>query len=167
MLGKNTGGKKGLYRALALIDEVLDQSQYNLISLSIGPPESIDDDRVSAWTTLLDDYLGLSNCLGLVAVGNNGEEADLASRVMAPSDSVNALGVGACSHANGDCWARAPYSAKGPGRSPGLVKPDVVYFGGTLESPFLFAGIRGQILHEVGTSFSTPSLARMAAGLKV
>lgn len=167
VLGANTGGKKGLYRALALIDEVLDQSHYDLVSLSIGPPEIIDDDRVSAWTTLLDDYLGLRNCLGLVAVGNNGEEADPDSRVMPPSDSVNALGVGACSHSNGAAWTRSPYSAKGPGRSPGLVKPDVVFFGGTLQSPFLFAGPRGQILHEVGTSFATPSLARMAAGLKV
>lgn len=166
VLGANTGGKKGLYRALGLIDEVLDQSHYDLISLSIGPPEIIDDDRVSAWTTLLDDYLGLRNCLGLVAVGNNGEEVDPDSRVMPPSDSVNALGVGSCTHANEGVWTRAPYSAKGPGRSPGLIKPDVVYFGGTQQRPFLFAGTNGQVLQEMGTSFSTPSLARMAAGLK-
>lgn len=165
VLGDNTGGKKGLYRSLALIDEVLDQSHYDLISLSIGPPEIIDDDRVTAWTTLLDDYLGSASCLGLVAVGNNGLESTPECRVMPPADSVNALGVGACTKSTGR-WARAPYSAKGPGRSPGLIKPDVVFFGGTVQEPFLFAGLNGQILKEVGTSFSTPSLARMAAGLK-
>ena len=165
VLGANTGGKKGLYRALALIDEVLDQSHYDLISLSIGPPEVIDDDTVTAWTTLLDDYLGSASSLGLVAIGNNGLEDAPECRVMPPADSVNALGVGACSRASGD-WARAPYSAKGPGRSPGLIKPDVVFFGGTIEEPFLFAGLNGQVLQEVGTSFATPSLARMAAGMK-
>lgn len=165
VLGTNTTGKKGLYRSLAVIDEVLTQRQYDIVSLSIGPPEPIDDDRVSAWTTLLDDHLGNTNVLGFVAVGNNGEELHPNCRVMAPSDSVNALAVGACTAPTGE-WFRAPYSAIGPGRSPGLVKPDLLYFGGTDDEPFLFAAGDGHVLQECGTSFSTPALARISAGLK-
>lgn len=165
VLGSNTTDKKGLYRSLAVIDEVLDQSSYDVISLSMGPNECMDDDNVSAWTTLLDDHLGTSESLGLVAVGNNGESPEPHCRVMPPADSVNALGVGACTATRGP-WVRAPYSAKGPGRSPGLIKPDVLFFGGTVAHPFLFAGPRGTVLRDVGTSFSTPAIARLAAGLR-
>lgn len=165
VLGSNTADNKGLYRALAVIDEVLAQSTYDLISLSIGPYQCIEDDDVSAWTTVLDDHLGASESLGLVAVGNNGEHADPRCRIMPPSDSVNALGIGSCTATHGD-WDRTKYSAKGPGRSPGVIKPDLVFFGGTAPDPFLFAGARGTVLGDQGTSFSTPAMARLAAGLR-
>ena len=42
---------------------------------------------------------------------------------------MNALAVGAADD-TGTGWARAPYSAIGPGRSPGVVKPDLMAFGG-------------------------------------
>lgn len=163
VLGSNTTDNKGLYRSLAVIDDVLAQSNYDLLSLSVGPYQCVEDDDVSAWTTVLDDHLGSSDSLGLVAIGNNGLEDS--SRIMPPSDSVNALGVGSCT-ATHDAWERAPYSAKGPGRSPGIIKPDLVFFGGTDDSPFLFAGPRGTVLANRGTSFSTPALARLAAGLR-
>jgi hypothetical protein len=165
VLGANTLDKKGLYRSLAVIDEVLDQSTYDVISLSIGPYECMDDDQVSAWTTLLDDHLGTSDSLGLVAVGNNGIYDEPHHRIMPPADSVNALGVGACTSTHGD-WERAPYSARGPGRCPGIIKPDLVFFGGTDQDKFLFAGPRGTVLEDLGTSFATPAMARLAAGLR-
>lgn len=165
VLGSNTTTSKGLYRSLAAIDEVLAQSQYDVVSLSIGPYQCVEDDDVSAWTTILDDHLGASEMLALVAVGNNGDEADPDCRVMPPSDSVNALGIGSCTATLGD-WERAAYSAKGPGRSPGIIKPDLVFFGGTDDDPFLFVGPRGTILQERGTSFSTPAMGRLAAGLR-
>lgn len=165
VLGSSTADNKGLYRSLAVIDEVLAQSTYDLISLSIGPYQCVEDDDVSAWTTVLDDHLGASESLGLVAVGNNGQDSNPHCRIMPPSDSVNALGVGSCTTTHGD-WERAKYSAKGPGRSPGIIKPDLVFFGGTDTDPFLFAGPRGTLLRDQGTSFSTPAMARLAAGLR-
>jgi len=165
VLGANTGGKKGHYRALALIDEVLSQRDYALISLSLGPPEPMDDDNVSPWTTLLDDHLGDGTTLACVAVGNNGGSPEPACRVMAPADSVNALGIGVCDVPRG-AYARATYSAKGPGRTPGLIKPDLLHFGGTDATPYLFAGINGTVLTTSGTSFATPGATRVASAVR-
>ena len=165
VLGTNTQDKKGLYRSLALIDDILAQRSYQFISLSLGPPDPMDDDNVSPWTTLLDDHLGDGNALACVAVGNNGAGAHPKCRVLAPADSVNALGVGACNASEG-VWSRAAYSAVGPGRSPGLVKPDVLHFGGVDNDPYLFAGLSGQVLQTTGTSFAAPGLTRMAAGMR-
>jgi len=165
VLGTNTLGKKGLYRALALIDEVLAQRDYEFISLSIGPPEPMDNDVVSPWTILLDDHLGDGSALAAVAAGNNGGDPAPACRLMAPADSVNALGVGSCNASTGE-WARADYSAIGPGRSPGLIKPDLLHFGGTTKDPYLFAGVANALLQDCGTSFATPGLIRVAAGVR-
>src|SRR5690606_3405620 len=134
-------------------------------SLSIGPPEPIDDSSISPWTCLLDDHLGDGSALGIVAIGNNGECAPPECRIMAPADSVNALGVGACDQLTG-AWSRASYSAVGPGRSPGVIKPDLLHFGGVDGRPYLFAAPGGTVAEECGTSFATPGLARIAAGLR-
>jgi hypothetical protein len=166
VLGTNTGGKKGHYRALALIDEILSQREYKFISLSLGPPEPMDDDTVNPWTTLLDDHLGTGDALACVAVGNNGEDPHPACRVMAPADSVNALGIGACDSIDSH-WKPTKYSAKGPGRSPGLIKPDVLGFGGSSAAPYLFAGVGGDVLQTHGTSFATPGTMRIGAGVRV
>ena len=165
VLGTNTQDKKGLYRTLALIDEVLSQRSYALVSLSIGPPDPMDDDNVSPWTTLLDDHFGNGTTLACIAVGNNGATPGRGSRIMVPADSVNALGVGACDTPHGP-YIRAPYSAKGPGRTPGLIKPDLLHFGGTDKSPYLVAGVNGAILETFGTSFATPGIARVASGIR-
>jgi hypothetical protein len=125
----------------------------------------MDDDNVNPWTTLLDDHLGDGTTLACVAVGNNGEVAEPGCRVMAPADSVNALGIGACDVAAGD-YVRTSYSAKGPGRTPGLIKPDLLHFGGSDASPYLFAGMNGGILSTTGTSFATPGVARVASAVR-
>ena len=165
VLGTNTLGKKGIYRALGLIDEVLSQRNYALVSLSIGPPDPIDDDNVSPWTTLLDDHFGDGTTFACIAVGNNGKDPEPGCRVMVPADSVNALGVGACDTAHGP-YVRTSYSAKGPGRTPGLIKPDLLHFGGTDKSPYLVSGVNGQILGTSGTSFATPGIVRVASGVR-
>src|SRR5690606_1099054 len=111
------------------IDQILSQSNYEFATLSIGPVEIVGDDKVTAWTTMLDDHFQQGQMLGTIAVGNAGEDPPPFNRVQVPSDCVNALAIGAAdSVAPG--WARAPYSCVGPGRAPGLVKPDVVQFGG-------------------------------------
>lgn len=120
-----------LYKVLGRIKSVLDNREYDFINLSIGPCLPIEDDEVHAWTAVLDDKLSRSSTLAVIAVGNDGE-SDAATgldRVQVPSDCVNALAVGACDSTELD-WQRAPYSSVGPGRSPGVIKPDLVGFGG-------------------------------------
>jgi hypothetical protein len=75
--------------------------------------------------------------LPAIAVGNSGE-SDWTSgnaRIQTPADCVNALSIGGCDRV-GAGWKRAPYSSIGPGRSPGIMKPDGVAFGGSSREPY-------------------------------
>lgn len=124
-----------LFEVLARIKGVLSSREYHLINLSLGPILPIDDDEVHAWTAVLDELLANRDTLATIAVGNTGE-SDVAAglnRIQVPADCVNALAVGACDSPDA-VWRRAPYSSVGPGRSPGLVKPDFVAFGGSMVS---------------------------------
>lgn len=154
-----------LYEVMLYIDNILSQSNYPIISFSIGPAQIAGDDEVTAWTSMLDDHLGDGDILAAVAVGNYGDEAWPDSRIQVPSDSVNALAIGA-STGHHEGWCRAAYSSIGPGRSPGLVKPDLVSFGGVEGDKFKFIFPGPSIAEDFGTSFATPAVVRQAAGLR-
>jgi Subtilase family len=158
-----------LYEVLDRIESVLTTSKYDFINLSLGPELPIDDDEVHAWTAVLDDHFSHGECLAAVAVGNGGEGdvAIAANRVQVPADCVNALAVGAADTPGAD-WARASYSSVGPGRSPGLIKPDLVAFGGSTPRPFLVLSHDNAPKLEPtgGTSFSAPSVIRMGTGVR-
>jgi len=158
-----------LYEVLERIQSVLTQQKYDLINLSLGPVLSVEDDDVHAWTAVLDEHLASSQTLATVAVGNTGESDALAelNRIQVPADCVNALAIGACDSPD-DVWQRASYSSVGPGRSPGLLKPDLVGFGGSMQRPFLTVGPEPvPTLRPVsGTSFSAPSVLRLGAGVR-
>lgn len=159
-----------LYEVLERIDIVLSQApDYDFINLSIGPCRAIEDDEVHAWTAVLDDRLSRMSTLAAIAVGNDGEadsETGL-DRIQVPADCVNALAVGACDTTDAD-WQRAPYSSVGPGRSPGVVKPDLVGFGGSVARPFvvLTSDPTPALTSTGGTSFAAPSIIRMATGVR-
>ncbi|MGW6622825.1 S8 family peptidase [Nocardia sp. NPDC055002] len=156
-----------LYSAIERIDTVLRQRKYEFVNVSIGPELPIEDDEVHAWTAFWDDYLSDGTTLATIAVGNNGE-ADRPSgnaRVQVPADSVNALAVGSSDRV-GAQWNRAPYSAIGPGRSPGTVKPDLLAFGGSDHEPFHVVGPDGTAVPDSGTSFAAPMALRAALGAR-
>ena len=158
-----------LFEVLGRIDKVLVEKTYDFINLSIGPQLPIEDDDVHAWTAVLDDRLSRGTTLATIAVGNDGEGDAAAglNRIQVPADCVNGLSVGACDSPE-TAWQRCAYSSVGPGRSPGLVKPDLVEFGGCLQRPFIVFGkkrIPGLKATE-GTSFSAPSVLRLATGVK-
>ncbi len=160
------------FEAFALLDrieDVLTSRRYDFINISLGPDYAIDDDDVSLWTARLDQLLASGETVATVACGNNGE-ADRATglhRVQPPSDGVNVLGVGA-SDGVADGWQRASYSACGPGRSPGYVKPDFVSFGGCHGQPFLALSevAPSRVAGTMGTSFSAPLAMRSGAGVR-
>jgi hypothetical protein len=106
--------------------------------------------------------------LFVTAVGNNGLDDATAglNRVQVPSDMVNALSVGACDQrAPETAWARAPYSAVGPGRAGARLKPCGIAFGGTHAEPFR-GMVAGERVGEAGgTSFATPTATHGIAGL--
>lgn len=157
-----------LYRSLRFVEEVLLSNAYEFINSSLGPALPVEDDEVHAWTSVIDDLLSDGKTFMTVAVGNNGhDDDDKEARVQVPSDCVNAVAVGAAdSPAKG--WARAPYSAIGPGRSPGVIKPDLLAFGGGADRYFhvLTRGSRPTLMPDFGTSFAAPYLLRNAVGVR-
>lgn len=160
-----------LYDVLQRIQSVLDARSYEFASFSIGPALPVDDDDVHAWTAVLDSKFSDGRLLATIAAGNTGEEAEdpvlQKWRVQVPSDCVNGLTVGASDRRAGT-WKRAPYSSRGPGRSPGIVKPDLVSFGGGDDEPFWVfdPAAPSRTLATAGTSYAAPAAMRSAAGVR-
>lgn len=159
-----------LYRTLGMIETVLLSRQYEFINLSLGPDLPIEDTDVHAWTSVIDDLLSDGDTFMTVAVGNNGEldRESGNARVQVPADCVNAISVGAASDVS-HSWERAPYSAIGPGRSPGVIKPDLMAFGGDARGKYfhvLAPGNKLALAPEQGTSFASPYLLRSAVGIR-
>lgn len=170
VLDRHSGDESDLFDVLARIETVLLQHHYDFVNLSIGPNLPIDDDEVHVWTAKLDELFHERRTTAFVAIGNNGEfdSASGNNRVMVPADCVNAIAVGATPHASRARIERASYSAVGPGRSPGFVKPDLVTFGGSQSEPFV-AFAPGKLLSVVGvagTSFASPAAMRIASGIR-
>jgi len=151
------------------IEDVLTSRRYDFINISLGPNYAIDDDDISPWTARLDQLLASGETVATIACGNNGENDRVGGlhRIQPPSDGVNMLGVGASDSFAGG-WKRADYSACGPGRSPGYVKPDFVTFGGSYNAPFL--ALSSVAPHQangtMGTSFAAPVAMRSGAGVR-
>jgi hypothetical protein len=159
-----------LYRTLGFIEEILLSRQFQFINLSLGPDLPIEDTDIHAWTSLIDNLLEDGETILTVAAGNNGQ-ADRASgnaRIQVPSDCVNALAVGACDIIGNNGWKRAAYSAIGPGRSPGVIKPDLLTFGGSGIEYFhhIRPGLPPAVVPNLGTSFAAPYLLRTAVGTR-
>lgn len=155
-----------LYNVLKNIDTVLTNQPLDFVNFSLGPCMPMEDDEVHPWTALIDKHLATGDIFATVAVGNDGDKPWPMSRVQPPSDMVNALAVGACDSAT-DKWQRAAYSSFGPGRSPGLIKPDGLSFGGSDAEPFVvYNALSGQLTEAQGTSFSAPATMHIAIGVK-
>lgn len=160
-----------LYDVLDRIETVLNTRPYEFVSLSTGPCLPVDDDDVHSWTAVLDAKLSNGQCLATIAAGNTGQEPEdpvlQLRRVQVPSDCVNGLTVGAADRKE-ERWRRAIYSSVGPGRSPGIVKPDLVAFGGETEEPFwVFDPVNPrQLVATAGTSYAAPAALRAGAGIR-
>jgi hypothetical protein len=155
-----------MYRSLEYVRKVLTEGEYEFVNISVAPQVSTEDNNVHAWTTVLDELACRKHLFITVAGGNNGSLSN--PRIEVPGDGVNVVSVGAADRQNRP-WKRAPYAAQGPGRSPALVKPDLVVFGGTEKEPFrvLAPGEGICTAAETGTSFAAPYLLRHAVGLRV
>ncbi|MYB43818.1 MAG: S8 family peptidase [Acidimicrobiia bacterium] len=156
-----------LYDVIRRIESVLAQNSYSFINLSIGPALPIEDDEVHSWTAFIDNHLADGRTLATIAVGNGGENDRPSgnARIQVPADAVNALSVGAASSQRKH-WDRTPYSSIGPGRAPGIVKPDVLAFGGVPAEPFVTVSTCGTLLAVSGTSYAAPVALRSAVAVR-
>lgn len=149
-----------MFDAVHRICEVIDKGQHQYINISLAPSEIVHDDDVHLWTSVLEKRLASGNILAAVAAGNAGRKAYPDSRVQVPADLVNAIAVGSCTSAVGPVL-RAADSSIGPGRSPGLVKPDGLAWG---ESVPLFEPRSGGIVLADGSSVASPLALRTCVG---
>jgi len=158
-----------LYSVLLRIRDVLQSRQYEFVNLSIGPDLPIEDNEVHAWTSVLDQLLASGRILAAIAVGNGGERDKTLGyhRIQTPADCVNALSIGA-SNRTGTTWRPASYSSVGPGRCPGVVKPDALAFGGSSREPFWVLGTQNppSAVPVRGTSFAAPNALRTALAIR-
>lgn len=147
-----------------------DNGRHAFVNISLGPDAACIDDEVSLWTAALDEYLASPEKLTTVAAGNDGElESELGlNRVQPPADGVNVLSVGAADSRTGN-WGRAPYSCTGPGRTPGIVKPDGLSFGGSALEPFMVLSPASfpRAVGVEGTSFAAPVALRSGVSVRV
>lgn len=154
-----------LFDVLTRIENVLKEKKYKYVNLSLGPRLPVDDDDVHVWTSVIDSLLQDGHCLATVAIGNDGDLAGEDGRIQPPSDMVNCFAIGA-STSNDMDWERAPYSCRGPGRSPGVVKPDGLMFGGSKTNLFkVYSPLTHTIIGTQGTSYAAPYALRVAAGI--
>jgi hypothetical protein len=155
-----------------ILDRIIEQVRaraYPIVNLSLGPNLAVDDQtEPHRWTAELDELTDELGVLFITAVGNNGELDAVTglNRVQVPSDMVNALSVGACDKlAPAADWQRAGYSAVGPGRSGGRLKPCGLAFGGEPGNRFTGIAPGPQIGESWGTSFATPLAMHGIVGL--
>lgn len=152
------------------IRRVIETNNYKYINISLGPPLPISDDDINPWTVILDRLLFQNGILATVACGNDGrlDETSGNARIQPPSDGVNALGVGAADVSTDIGWKRADYSSYGPGRAPGVIKPEVLTFGGSSKEPFyVIDADSGKTVSPItGTSFASPTVLRTALGIR-
>jgi len=146
------------------------EGEYDFANISLGPCLPVEDDDVTAWTAALDERFQHGTALVTVAAGNDGAKDAKSglNRIQPPADGVNILAVGACDGA-GPEWKRASYSCVGPGRCPGVVKPDGVAFGGSHAAPFMVleAGSSSSAVGTAGTSFAAPLALRSGVSVRV
>ena len=151
------------------IINVVENHDYPIVNLSLGPEIQLeDDDEPHRWTAELDRLARERDTVFVVAVGNNGEEDHAANldRILIPGDAVCAMSIGAADqHDASTTWARAPYSAIGPGRGGALVKPTAVAFGGTTSRLLMSINSGGTWSVMWGTSFAAPLTTHAMAEL--
>ena len=139
--------------------------EVQVVSLSFGPTGPVDPLKPpSRFTYAIDRLAFETKKLFFTAVGNWGERNGY-DGIQSPSDSVNNISVGAYELTPTTGKRRpAAYSCKGPGRSGGERKPDLLAFGGSPAAPFyVLDPVAGQMEGTTGTSFACPTAASLAA----
>lgn len=149
-------------------------------NLSLSISKEISDSKFSDFAVALDAMQDDFSVLICKSAGNctNFASKDILGRLYEGADSVRSLVVGSLSDKKEGADISepdnpSPFSRRGPGPAY-IIKPDVVHYGGNAGTDrrgnILQTGVysfakNGSIVEKAGTSFSTPRIASLAAGL--
>lgn len=149
-------------------------------NLSISITREISEQKFSDFAIALDDIQDQYNILICKSAGNctNFAQNKVLGRLHEGADSIRSLVVGSIAfEKNKDEISEpnnpSPFSRRGPGPAY-VIKPDIVHFGGNagvdslgniVKSGVKSFSEKGEIVQNAGTSFSTPRVAALAAGL--
>ena len=161
-------------------DAVSHRPDIKIWNMSIGTEITADEQEFSDYAKELDSIQDEYDILIVKSAGNCPELPIPVSRIAVPADSIRSLVVGSIAHRKREFdWAEvncpSPFSRKGRGPSH-IIKPEVVSYGGNagvddngerIESPVLSFNTDGGITGKTGTSFSTPRVTAIAAGLQM
>lgn len=175
--------KQKIYES-ELIEQIRDAISRNnhikIWNLSLGTDQEADLYEFSDFAQALDQIQDEYDVLICKSGGNcsNFKINAPKSRITKSADTVRGLVVGSLTNEKNDTdqaekYHASPFSRVGPGPSH-LIKPDVVHMGGNAGlddrnavkiNPVKSFSTTGRIANQVGTSFSTPRIAAIAAGL--
>ena len=148
-------------------------------NLSLGTRDESSLDEFSDFGMALDNIQDENNVLIIKSAGNctNFQYQLPKGRISKSADSVRSVVVGSLADKQGtNDYAEpdtpSPFTRVGPGPSS-IIKPDLVFYGGNAgmdNGTLCTTGVPsftpdGKIAYNVGTSFSTPWVSRMAAEL--
>lgn len=153
-------------------------------NLSLGFDGECDLWSISDLATKLDAMADEHKVVFVIACGNYEDpplrgwppQKDISDRIRIPADVLRGISVGSvAAKDNSNSLVRAnhpsPFSRRGPGPLY-LVKPDLVHFGGNCDTDgvctdtgVLSWTIDGEVGEGIGTSFATPRVSRLLAGV--
>ncbi|SKT78384.1 type VII secretion-associated serine protease mycosin [Mycobacteroides abscessus subsp. abscessus] len=156
-----------MYWLLDTMKREIERGDFEVVLLCVGPDLIVADDYVDRWTSVIDQLAFEQDVLFVIAAGNNGALDPGLNRILVPADTANGIAVGAS--ATQHRARRAPYSARGPGRSSYQIRPSGIAFGGSEAERFIAVDNDGEALAFQGTSCAAPlvvhGLAKAAARL--
>lgn len=175
--------KQKIYES-ELIEQIRDAiSRYDHIkiwNLSLGTDRDADLDDFSDFAKALDEIQEQHDVLICKSAGNcdNFKINAPKRRIAKSADTVRGIVIGSLTHDKIDTdhaekHNPSPFSRIGPGPAH-LIKPDIVHIGGnagtddrnkTVINPIKSFSVDGKLAKNIGTSFSTPRVSAIAAGL--
>jgi hypothetical protein len=153
--------------------------QVKIWNMSLGMSYEVKDSEFSKLGIALDAIQDEKEVLIIKSAGNcdNFLNGKANGRIAGGADSIRALTVGSIAHSQNSTDLvqenhLSPFSRVGPGPA-NIIKPDLVHYGGNVgiaEQKIVENGVKsvtseGKLKKSIGTSFSTPRIAAIAADL--
>lgn len=143
-------------------------SSIKIWNLSQGSNVEISDNKFSDFAIALDELQKKKNIIICKSAGN---QSNLSGniRITEGAESIRSLVIGSLAlekitENDGEANCRSPFSRIGFGPE-GLIKPDLVHYGGNIDTHIKSFSIYGNEALNSGTSFATPRVTAIAASL--